>query len=72
MRVDHIHNNYPCFGADSGAVCKLTLSQRHLDGDIKLRVVLLHIAGTIFGAELFDDIANLGGICDRFGLGRPC
>src|SRR4029450_10037864 len=67
VRVDHIHNNYPYFGADSGAVCKLTLSQRHLTGDIKLRVVLLHIAGAVLGAELFDDFAHLGRVRDRSG-----
>src|SRR5438445_2672798 len=42
--------------------------ERDLDADIELRIVLLHLAGTVLGSELLGDAGHLGGISDR---GRP-
>src|SRR5256712_11084380 len=39
--------------------------ERDLDADVELRIVLLHLAGTVLGSELLGDAGPLGGISDR-------
>src|SRR6266404_3219104 len=38
------------------------------DGYVEFRIVLFHVAGTVLGAELFDDGGDLFGVLDRSNL----
>jgi hypothetical protein len=54
---------------DEAAIGKM-LSSLHVgeDGDVEFRIVLLHVAGTVLGAEFFDDGRDLRGGGDRSNL----
>src|SRR3954447_6774675 len=48
-----------------------TSGERDLDGDVRIRVVPLCLAGAILGAELLVDVVDRVGIRDRRGPSGP-